>query len=196
MVEATAAQGPLTKALNELVLRINGLELVTEGVSKFSCLVLGLLNVRSLDAWLGYVRTRESVLCRHYERGALLRAQAAGEPGARALLVTLVDTLRPLALLPFRVDLLFECRQLHLSLRRMDSCWYQQPNTSPVHQHQHLKVSMSPLPMLVMSCLYMPHHFPTLLRQRNVKRSTATLSHQTLCFKWGKYSPFKTKYKP
>jgi hypothetical protein len=78
-------------------------------------------SVRSLDAWAGYLRTRESVLRKHYAaEGLLLLANTAGA-SVRALTDQLLASLQPLSLLPFKLDLLFEVRQLHHSLRRMGS---------------------------------------------------------------------------
>lgn len=131
MVEASAQQGPLTKALNELVMKINSEDVITEGMLKFNAFVLGLLNVRSLDAWASYLRTRETVLRKHYSSDSLFLMAQTGGASVRSLLDTLIATLQPLALLPFQIDLLFEYRQLHLSLKRMDS--YHQPTTSPTH---------------------------------------------------------------
>lgn len=124
VVEASAQQGPLTKALNELVMRINSEDAISEGVVKFNAFVFGLLNVRSLDAWASYLRTRESILRKHYTSDSLLVMTHTGGSNVRTLLDSLIATLQPLALLPFRLDLLFEYRQLHLSFKRMDS--YQQ----------------------------------------------------------------------
>ncbi|XP_069675487.1 uncharacterized protein [Periplaneta americana] len=121
VVEASAQQGPMTKALNDLVVRLNGEDVLTEGLMKFNAFVFGLLNVRSLDAWAGYLRTRESVLRKHYSaEGLLLLANTAGA-SVRALTDQLLASLQPLSLLPFKLDLLFEVRQLHHSLRRMGS---------------------------------------------------------------------------
>ncbi|XP_018328369.1 uncharacterized protein LOC108739128 isoform X2 [Agrilus planipennis] len=130
VVEVSSHQGPLTKALNELVMRINTEDTITEGLVKFNAFIFGLLNVRSLDAWFSYLRTRESVLKKHYEQDSLLVLAHTGSVSVRGLMDTLITTLEPLALLPFRFDLLFEHRQLHESLKRMDS--YQQP-LSPSH---------------------------------------------------------------
>lgn len=124
LVESSAQQGPLTKSLHELVMRINGEDAITEGLVKFNAFVFGLLNVRSLDAWASYLRTRESVLRKHYNSHSLLLMSHTGGASVRSLVDTLIATLQPLALLPFHFDLLFEYRQLHLSLKRMDS--YQQ----------------------------------------------------------------------
>lgn len=124
VVESSSQQGPLTKALHELVMRINGEDAITEGLVKFNAFVFGLLNTRSLDAWASYLRTRESVLRKHYDSDSLLLLSHTGGATVRSLMDTLIASLQPLALLPFQFDLLFEYRQLHLSLKRMDS--YQQ----------------------------------------------------------------------
>lgn len=124
VVETSSQQGPLTKALHELVMRINSEDVITEGLVKFNAFVFGLLNTRSLDAWASYLRTRESVLRKHYDPDALLLLSHTGGATVRSLVDTLIASLQPLALLPFQFDLLFEYRQLHLSLKRMDS--YQQ----------------------------------------------------------------------
>ncbi|CAG9864129.1 unnamed protein product [Phyllotreta striolata] len=131
VVEASAQQGPLTNALNELVMRINGEDAVTEGLVKFNAFVFGLLNVRSLDAWTSYLRTRESVLKKHYTADSLLVLSHTGGADVRGLLDAMVAALRPLAFLPFQLDLLFEFKELHRSFKRMDT--YQQLY-SPTHK--------------------------------------------------------------
>ncbi|XP_018565929.1 uncharacterized protein LOC108906959 isoform X2 [Anoplophora glabripennis] len=132
VVEASAQQGPLTKALNDLVMRINSEDVITEGLVKFNAFVFGLLNVRSLDAWASYLRTRESVLRKHYTGDSLLVMSHTGGANVRSLLDAMIAALQPLAFLPFQLDLLFEYKQLHLSFKRMDS--YHQP-LSPTHKH-------------------------------------------------------------
>ncbi|XP_026731453.1 uncharacterized protein LOC113496438 isoform X5 [Trichoplusia ni] len=121
MVEATARQGPITKSLNELVLRINSEDAVTEGLVKFNAFILGLLNAQSVDAWVSYVRTRESVLAKHYSPDSLILAGCVGETRCRALLDTLLASLEPLKLLPFSLDLMFEMRELHRSFKKIES---------------------------------------------------------------------------
>lgn len=44
VVEASSQQGPLTKTLNELVQKINGEDVITEGMLKFHAFVFGLLK--------------------------------------------------------------------------------------------------------------------------------------------------------
>ncbi|XP_039750385.1 uncharacterized protein LOC120626771 isoform X4 [Pararge aegeria] len=121
MVEATARQGPITKSLNELVLRINSEDAVTEGLVKFNAFILGLLNAQSVDAWVSYVRTRESILAKHYDSDSLILAGCVGESRCRALLDTLLASLEPLRLLPFSLDLMFEMRELHRSFKRIEN---------------------------------------------------------------------------
>ncbi|CAB3235661.1 unnamed protein product [Arctia plantaginis] len=121
MVEATARQGPITKSLDELVLRINSEDAVTEGLVKFNAFILGLLNAQSVDAWVSFVRTRESVLAKHYTPDSLILAGCVGETRCRALLDTLLASLEPLKLLPFSLDLMFEMRELHRSFKKIES---------------------------------------------------------------------------
>ncbi|XP_063827434.1 uncharacterized protein LOC135076878 isoform X5 [Ostrinia nubilalis] len=121
MVEATARQGPITKSLNELVLRINSEDAVNEGLVKFNAFILGLLNAQSVDAWVSYVRTRESILAKHYDSDSLILAGCIGDSRCRALLDTLLTSLEPLKLLPFSLDLMFEMRELHRSFKRIES---------------------------------------------------------------------------
>ncbi|XP_050299229.1 uncharacterized protein LOC126738115 isoform X2 [Anthonomus grandis grandis] len=132
VVEASSQQGPLTKALNDLVMRINSEDVISEGLVKFNAFIFGLLNVRSLDAWTSYLRTRESILKKHYTADSLLVLSHTGGTNLRTMLDTMVAALQPLAFLPFQFDLLFEYKQLHLSFKRMDS--YNQP-TSPTLKH-------------------------------------------------------------
>ncbi|XP_063541893.1 uncharacterized protein LOC134750560 isoform X7 [Cydia strobilella] len=120
MVETTARQGPITKSLNELVLRINSEDAVTEGLVKFNAFILGLLNAQSVDAWVSYVRTRESVLSKAYNGDSLLLA-GVQSPRCRALLDSLQAALEPLRLLPFSLDLMFEMRELHRSFKKIES---------------------------------------------------------------------------
>ncbi|KAL3279078.1 hypothetical protein HHI36_016592 [Cryptolaemus montrouzieri] len=127
VVEASAKQGPLTKALNELVMRINSEDAITEGVVKFNTFVFGLLNVRSLDAWASYLRTRESVLRKHYDNDSLLILSHTGGPNIRTLIDKLITALQPLAVYPFQLDLFYETKQLHMSLKRMEAL-------SPTHK--------------------------------------------------------------
>lgn len=71
-----------------------------------------------MDAFVSYLRTRESVLRRHYTTNALLRGGngvLAGGAGG-----TLIAALAPLANLPFNLDLLWQLKDMHRSFKRME----------------------------------------------------------------------------
>lgn len=74
-----------------------------------------------MDAWVSYVRTRESILAKHYDADSLILAGCVGDSRCRALLDTLLTSLEPLKLLPFSLDLMFEMRELHRSFKRIES---------------------------------------------------------------------------
>lgn len=78
-------------------------------------------SAQSVDAWVSYVRTRESILAKHYDSDSLILAGCVGEPRCRALLDTLLAGLEPLKLLPFSLDLMFEMRELHRSFKKIES---------------------------------------------------------------------------
>lgn len=78
-------------------------------------------SAQSVDAWVSYVRTRESILAKHYGPDSLILAGCVGEPRCRALLDTLLASLEPLKLLPFSLDLMFEMRELHRSFKKIES---------------------------------------------------------------------------
>ncbi|KOX67605.1 Iporin [Melipona quadrifasciata] len=114
VVEASSQQGPVTKTLNELVQKINGDDVITEGMLKFHAFVFGLLNLRALDAWFAYLCTRESILRKHYNSNSLFVA-ALANANAREVVDALLHVLNPLAFCPFQLDLLYQYRQLHNS---------------------------------------------------------------------------------
>ncbi|XP_043507827.1 uncharacterized protein LOC122527578 isoform X4 [Frieseomelitta varia] len=114
VVEASSQQGPVTKTLNELVQKINGDDVITEGMLKFHAFVFGLLNLRALDAWFAYLCTRESILRKHYNSNSLFVA-ALANANAREVVDALLHILNPLAFCPFQLDLLYQYRQLHNS---------------------------------------------------------------------------------
>ncbi|XP_044730714.1 uncharacterized protein LOC123293839 isoform X2 [Chrysoperla carnea] len=133
VIEGSSHDGPLTKSLNELVMRINTEDVITEGLIKFNAFIFGLLNVQSLDVWLSYLRMRESILRKHYHSDSLLLMAHTGGSDIRRLIDLLITSLQPLNMLPFQIDLMFEYRQLQISMKRMGSF----QASSPIH----LKIS-------------------------------------------------------
>ncbi|XP_011059156.1 PREDICTED: uncharacterized protein LOC105148860 isoform X2 [Acromyrmex echinatior] len=120
VVEASSQQGPLTKTLNELVQRINGEDVITEGMLKFHAFVFGLLNLRALDAWFAYLCTRESILRKHYSNNSLFVA-ALANANVREIVDSLLYILNPLAFCPFHLDLLYQYRQLQNSFGNVNN---------------------------------------------------------------------------
>ncbi|XP_043581053.1 uncharacterized protein LOC122567046 isoform X1 [Bombus pyrosoma] len=120
VVEASSQQGPVTKTLNELVQKINGEDVITEGMLKFHAFVFGLLNLRALDAWFAYLCTRESILRKHYNNNSLFVA-ALANASAREVVDALLHILNPLAFCPFQLDLLYQYRQLHNSFGSLNN---------------------------------------------------------------------------
>ncbi|XP_076175070.1 uncharacterized protein LOC143150573 isoform X1 [Ptiloglossa arizonensis] len=120
VVEASSQQGPLTKTLNELVQKINGEDVITEGMLKFHAFVFGLLNLRALDAWFAYLCTRESILRKHYNNNSLF-VGALANTNAREVVDALLYILNPLAFCPFQLDLLYQYRQLHNSFGNLNN---------------------------------------------------------------------------
>ncbi|XP_015176459.1 PREDICTED: uncharacterized protein LOC107066398 isoform X1 [Polistes dominula] len=135
VVEASAQQGPLTKTLNELVQKINGEDIITEGMLKFHAFVFGLLNLRALDAWFAYLCTRESILRKHYNSNSLFTG-ALGNTDIREIVDSLLDILHPLAFCPFQLDLLYQYRQLHNSFGNMNNYSLNGTNFRNIDLHQ------------------------------------------------------------
>lgn len=117
VIEVTSQISPSTKALSDLVLTLNSEDCLSEGPIKFNAFIFGLLNIRSLDSWLSYVRTRESVLQKHYHPEAFLYLS---NTATKTLYDDLLLSLRPLSMLPFNLDLLHEYKALHASLLKME----------------------------------------------------------------------------
>ncbi|XP_026474967.1 uncharacterized protein LOC113378628 isoform X3 [Ctenocephalides felis] len=105
VVEASAQLGPVTQSLSELVMAIN-VSGITDILDKFNAFVFGLLNVHSLDGWVAYIKTRESVLKKHYSEHSFMLLDSAGGNSHRSLFDTLLASLEPLSILPFNLQAL------------------------------------------------------------------------------------------
>ncbi|VVC43433.1 Hypothetical protein CINCED_3A003902 [Cinara cedri] len=121
VIEAASQQGVLSSALNELTVKINNELALNEGVMKFNAFIFGLLNVGGLDAWLSYMRTRESIWQKYYNRNALFVRANFGCTLHRDLLDRLISSTKPLAKYRPEFDPLYECRKLHESLSNINN---------------------------------------------------------------------------
>ncbi|BES87436.1 RUN and SH3 domain containing 2 [Nesidiocoris tenuis] len=146
VVEASAQQSPMTRGLHDLVVKINSEDVLSEGLIKFNAFVFGLLNVKGLDAWVSYVRTRESILTKHYTDASVLLSASKGQAKSRSLTDQLINTLKPLCQCDFNLDLLFETRLLHESLLQLTRV-----PLSPSQQNSDLSTSNSILRKIVQS---------------------------------------------
>lgn len=90
-------------------------------------------SVRSLDAFVSYLRTRESVLRRHYTTNALLRGGSGLLSGGSG--GTLIAALAPLANMPFNLDLLWQLKDMHRSFKRMEDMMSNEVDINPLLRH-------------------------------------------------------------
>lgn len=82
--------------------------------------IIFVFSVQALDGWLSYLRTQEGLLHKYYDsRGLLVLANAIGS--VRSVVDKLVDVVRPLAKVPFSLDLLHQAKILHRSLSNINS---------------------------------------------------------------------------
>lgn len=62
--------------------------------------------MHSLDGWVAYIKTRESVLKKHYSEHSFMLLDSAGGNSHRSLFDTLLASLEPLSILPFNLQAL------------------------------------------------------------------------------------------
>lgn len=78
------------------------------------------ISVGGLDAWLSYMRTRESIWQKYYNRNALFVRANFGCTLHRDLVDRLISSTKPLAKYRPEFDPLYECRKLHESLSNIN----------------------------------------------------------------------------
>ncbi|XP_059479396.1 uncharacterized protein LOC132199038 isoform X3 [Neocloeon triangulifer] len=114
VVEAAAHSGQIAKALNDLLMRVNADDMLTEGPLKVNAFIFGLINVGALGAWLSLLRTRESLIRKHYGSIAFL---AGANSSARQHFDAVVAAVESLPRPPAPLDLLLEVKRLQRGLR-------------------------------------------------------------------------------
>ncbi|KAL4216661.1 Rab GTPase binding [Mactra antiquata] len=104
VVEASVEIVPQTRSLCDLVQLVKQTSYLSTHQQKFDAFVFGLLNLRVLDFWLGYLRQKDEQLSKFYSSGAILvHANKALKKQYDDLLVSI----QRLAVLPFHMDMEF-----------------------------------------------------------------------------------------
>uniref|UniRef100_T1J3S1 DnaJ homolog subfamily A member 1 n=1 Tax=Strigamia maritima TaxID=126957 RepID=T1J3S1_STRMM len=112
VVEASIQQGTSSRAVNDLVTRLNSEDFLNDTTSKFNAFLLGLLNIRSVDSWIVYLCSQQSLIRKYYQPNSFIYLCTST---SKALLEELLLVLQPLSTLPFELDLLFETNVTNLT---------------------------------------------------------------------------------
>jgi hypothetical protein len=101
----------------ELFGEIKSKKAITSPWLLFNAFISALLNHKAVDMWLLHLHTQKSLLTRHYTASAFLCRDGPGSIG-RQLYMRLVAAVRPLARMPFHLELDFEYYQLRQQHQR------------------------------------------------------------------------------
>ncbi|XP_013405076.1 uncharacterized protein LOC106169948 isoform X4 [Lingula anatina] len=101
VVEASTELGPSTKALHELVQRLETLTYLSTTQTKLDAFIFGLLNLRALGYWLKHLQGQEKGIVKHYLKDAFLFLSLSSEQQNFQDVITAV---KPLSSLPFHLE--------------------------------------------------------------------------------------------
>ncbi|XP_061180531.1 uncharacterized protein LOC133189134 [Saccostrea echinata] len=102
VAEISAEQGPYTRAIHDLVQQLKSNPALTSCSAKFEAFLFGLLNLRLLDYWMGYLRYSDSLTDKFYNSdGVIVLSRTCHERAYDEMLISL----QPLSVLPFQLGL-------------------------------------------------------------------------------------------
>ncbi|XP_060551095.1 uncharacterized protein LOC132712696 isoform X2 [Ruditapes philippinarum] len=104
VVEASVEIVPQTRLLCDLVQKVKQTTYLTTHQQKFDAFIFGLLNLRVLDFWMGYLSQKEEQLSKFYNSGAIL---VHSNTALKKQYDDLVTSIQKLAVLPFHMDMEF-----------------------------------------------------------------------------------------
>ncbi|XP_048749934.2 uncharacterized protein LOC125661855 isoform X1 [Ostrea edulis] len=102
VAEISAEQGPYTRAIHDLVQQLKSNPGLTSCSAKFEAFLFGLLNLRLLDYWMGYLRYSDNLTDKFYNSdGVIILSRTCHERAYDEMLISL----QPLSVLPFQLGL-------------------------------------------------------------------------------------------
>nr|XP_022307094.1 uncharacterized protein LOC111113269 isoform X2 [Crassostrea virginica] len=104
VAEISAEQGPYTRAIHDLVQQLKSHPGLTNCAAKFEAFLFGLLNLRLLDYWMGYLRYSDALTDKFYNTDSVvILSRTCHERAYDEMLISL----QPLSVLPFQLGLEF-----------------------------------------------------------------------------------------
>ncbi|XP_052096540.1 uncharacterized protein LOC127731744 isoform X2 [Mytilus californianus] len=111
LAEASVEQGPYTRAIHDLVQQLKGHTGLVSHSNKFDAFIFGLLNLRLVDYWMGYLRHNSSIVEKYYNQDSVM--SLSGTLYERKYSEVLIS-LQPLAVLPFQLSIEFITSRISL----------------------------------------------------------------------------------
>ncbi|KAK3577364.1 hypothetical protein CHS0354_008460 [Potamilus streckersoni] len=104
IVEASLEIGADIRAVSELVFQLKQNTFLATQQQKFDAFIFGLLNLRLLDFWIGYIRQKDELLKKYYKEESLFQlASGCLKNGYESMIISL----QPLSILPFQLSVEF-----------------------------------------------------------------------------------------